>query len=329
MNNPFPSPTCRSHRRGWGGVISQCSAAFLLTLPHVATAQTSAGETAAPIDIAPLDLTIKETKHEIAASADYMLGIGEVSIPLFFSLDQAPNFSGNTPLAQVQIAERTSTFVGATLSYSLGQAWYVDFNYSSGSHSGDVQTVLDPTSAFEIEENYYQLYFRYAFPKFRGTRFSLYARAGVGFNEAKTKVDSRASQFTDAYSNRNSTKDYLGNLGLGIGYTLFTTTTGSFRIAAQSEIEGFYGRRSQTLVEALGLDPGNQGPPVDIGNDVYGGLGRITARFQLRLNNSGLARAFADLGLQGKYSGINYPTGGTVTEFLWGPYARVGIRYSF
>jgi hypothetical protein len=308
-------------------VIAKCSAALLLAMPHAATAQTNAAETTAPTDILPLDLTITETKHEISASADYFLGFGEVSIPLYFSFDQSLNQTGNTPLASFQVGKRTSNFAGATLSYSFGQAWYVDFNYSSGSHSGTIGTVLSEDSPFRIDENYYQTYFRYAFPKFRGTRLSLYSRAGIGYNEAQIAVDADVAGNT--FQNRNDSQDFIGNFGAGIGYSTITSASGGFKLTLQSELEGFYGRRSQEIEEKFGIDPNDQGPIVNIGNDIFGGIGRATVRFQFRLNESGLARAYVDLGVQGRYNGVQYEGLGTATEFLWGPYARAGFRYSF
>jgi hypothetical protein len=39
---------------------------------------------------------------------------------------------------------------------------------------------------------------------------------------------------------------------------------------------------------------------------------------------------FADGGVQGTYTFVNYPSGlGTFDELLWGPYVKVGVLFSF
>ena len=53
-------------------------------------------------------------------------------------------------------------------------------------------------------------------------------------------------------------------------------------------------------------------------------------RLDYRLGRSGLFKVFGEVGAEGRYTMISYPEGaGTKDELLWGPYAKLGIRYSF
>ena len=75
-------------------------------------------------------------------------------------------------------------------------------------------------------------------------------------------------------------------------------------------------------------------PTVSINNALYGGIGRGTVRYEYRLGKSGLFKVFAEGGIQGKFTLINYSSsgnfrGGSFNELLWGPYAKVGLRYAF
>ena len=104
----------------------------------------------------------------------------------------------------------------------------------------------------------------------------------------------------------------------------------------QFEAEGYYGNRSQDSLETLSNGHGVAPVSATINNDLYGGLGRAVVHFEYRFGRNGLFRAFADGGAEGDYTEINYPSvagssnsGGTFNELLWGPYVKLGLRYSF
>jgi len=79
------------------------------------------------------------------------------------------------------------------------------------------------------------------------------------------------------------------------------------------------------LPEVVGVD--FQTAKID--NTLYGGIGRVTLRFEYSLGRRELIKVFADGGAQMKYSIIDYPTVGSFDELLWGPYVKAGFRISF
>jgi hypothetical protein len=282
----------------------------------------------------PMIPQTKPRKHEIAFSADYFLGQGDVTLPVFFALGQNPAIPLNPFTPTVLEPDRDSTYYGGTISYSYQYAWYIDLSYQHGNSSGSVD--LDYLSGFAplpsnftIEDNWYQAYVRYAFPGLRGKRLSAYLRAGISYVEAEM-TDETTIPNVGSYSQSDETKDLLGNLGFGVGYSVYTTRR--MRLALQLEGEGFFGTRSQQSTETLQNLPGSS--TADIDNTLYGGIGRATIKFEYRLGESGFFRVFADVGLQGKITEISYPdvpnySGQTYSELLWGPYAKIGMRYSF
>jgi len=279
--------------------------------------------------------TTRGPRHEVAASADFLLGQGNVTMPFGFSLAEVPGLGQNIA-PNVAKPDRNSIYVGATVSYSYGQAWYFDVGYAHGTSSGDVDVLLGspPTlpSSFKIDDNWYQAYLRYTFPALRGKRFGAYLRAGFSFVQADL-TDSTVIPALGLYQQTDKTDDLLGNLGFGISYSLYSSRRA--KLAIQFEGEGFYGQRSQETIEVLPeAGVGFPFPKVKIDNDLYGGIGRGTVRFEYRLGQSGLFKIFVEGGLQGKFTMINYPgqlnfNGGTFNELLWGPYAKAGLRYSF
>jgi hypothetical protein len=83
---------------------------------------------------------------------------------------------------------------------------------------------------------------------------------------------------------------------------------------------------NETLTEDFGLEP----VTVSLDNTLMGGIGRGTVRFEYRLGSSGLLRVYLDAGFQAKFTIVDYPDGGgSENELLWGPYAKLGVRYSF
>jgi len=301
---------------------------------------TSPQQTSAP----PGDMTMmpppmlqapKATKNEISVSGDVMFGEGTVTLPLGYSLKQSLGGGVPTPLSAFSVP-RNSTYFGGTISYSYGQAWYVDLSYSKGQSSGN-QTIntgflgaLD--SNFSIDDTWYQLYIKYTFPQLRGKRFSAYLRAGASYVTADI-TDASVAPAALRYSQKDTTDEFLGNIGFGLGYSLYTS--GRFRFGVQFEGEGFYGERSQQSLENLSADSGPPGFPglnfvsANINNSLYGGIARATMRAEYRLGQSGLFKIFGELGVEGWYTLIDYPDAGSSNELLWGPYAKLGLRYAF
>ena len=278
----------------------------------------------------------KPTKHEVAVSADVFLGDGNVTLPLLYSLSQVNAFAGVfTPTAAD--ADRKSTYVGATLSYSYGQSWYFDLSTARGDSSGTVPIDFGAggsgplDSDFAIKDDWYQAYVKYTFPGLRRGRWSAYLRAGVSYVSADL-TDQSLIPSLGLYKQTDKTTDLLGNLGFGVGYRLYTGKR--FRLGLQLEGEGFYGTRSQDTLETLDESvyqlPLSEYKSATIDNTLYGGIGRATLHFEYRLGQSGLMKAFADFGAQAKYTIISYPSGaGSFNELLWGPYGKLGFSYSF
>lgn len=275
---------------------------------------------------------VKPRNNEIAASGDFMYGDGQVTLPL--------GYSAHATIPSTTISEnafslpRASTYYGGTVSYSYGQAWYVDFSYAHGSTSGNqvIDTgFLGPLpSSFSIDDTWYQAYLKYTFPQLRGKNLSAYIRAGASYITADISDVSTGNQ-AGKYSQKDSTDDILGNVGLGVGYSLYSTRR--FRLGVQVEAEGFYGVRSQSSVETFAnyTVGGSVIVPqtASIDNNLYGGIGRATLRAEYRLGRTGLFKVFGEAGLEARYTEIDYPNAGTFNEYLWGPYAKLGLRYAF
>jgi len=266
--------------------------------------------------------------HEIFVSGDFLLGEGNVTMPFGFSLAEVPFVGGNV-IKSVAKPDRSSTYYGATLSYGYRQSWYLDLEYANGTSSGDTDVLLGtpPTlpSSFKIDDNRYQAYIRYTFPGLRGTKLSPYLRAGVSYVDAELK-DETTIPAPGLYRQTDRTTDILGKLGFGVTYWLHTGPR--FRLGLQAEGEGFYGNRSQESTEQL-QNAGFAFPTASINNDLYGGIGRGTARLEYLLGRSTRRKLFGDVGIQAKFTEINYPSLGSFDELLWGPYVKLGLRYAF
>jgi len=276
------------------------------------------------------------TKNEISVSGDFFYGQGTVTLPVFFSLSKVPDLqSVEAVTPHFAKPERNSDYFGATLSYSRGQVWYFDVSYAHGSSSGDLVVPLSGELAgteFKITDDWYQAYVRYVFP-LQGKRLSAYLRAGVTYVQADLSDKGTLPPPVGLYTQTDRTEDILGNVGFGLAYSLYTGDRA--KLALQFEGEGFYGHRSQKSQENA-YDKESPpplpilfaGPPASIDNNLYGGLGRATVRFQYALGQSGLLKAFAEGGMQAKFTFINYSDLGTPDELLWRPYVKVGLRYS-
>lgn len=275
----------------------------------------------------------KATKHQVSLSGDYFLGKGDVTLPQGFALFKSGFFPGVNPV--VAKPERAADYLGATLSYSYGQSWYLDIGYSQGKSTGNVPVGLGAVdSAFTIDETAYQAYIRYVPSALRGKRLSAYARVGVSYVDSKM-TDELTSPLFGFYREDVKATDLLGSVGFGVGYRLFNV--GRFRLGLQAEADGFYGNRSQDVTESFPNVPLTL-PIVTIDNTLYGGIGRGTIRMEYRFGRSGLLRMFMDAGVQAKYTLIEYPSGTfddknapqtNFKELLWGPYAKLGVSYSF
>jgi hypothetical protein len=289
------------------------------------SASTSADNLSAP---PPILKAPKATKNEVAVSGDFMYGDGTVSLPLGYSLKQSLH-SGSTPVGAFTVP-RNSIYYGATASYSYGQAWYLDISYAQGTSSGsqniNTGSLGNMRSTFTLDDTYYQGYLRYAFPQLRGKRLSAYLRVGVSYITA-TLTDNASSPATGRYRQNDSTTDILGNIGLGLGYSLYTK--GRFRLGLQGDLEGFYGERSQSTLETLSADAGVNFVSANINNSLYGVLGRVTLRGEYRLGQTGLFKLFGDVGVQGQYTSVDYPGAGAKAEDVYGLYGKLGLRYSF
>jgi hypothetical protein len=269
--------------------------------------------------------------NEISVSGDYLLGKGHVTLPLGFSLAKIPQNTVNIVRA-VSTPSRSSDYYGATISYSYGQSWFIDLSFAEGNSTGSADVALGGSqpvpSNFTIKDDWYQAYLRYTFPGLRGKRLSAYLRAGFSYVTADLTDDSTFPGL-GLYHQTDHTTDYLGNLGFGVGYSLYRSSR--VRWALQLEGEGFYGDRTQESLETLPQANFFSAPfqTATIDNTLYGGIGRGTVRFEYRLGQSGAFRVFVDGGIEGKYTKIHYSQVGTPDELLWGPYAKVGVRYSF
>ncbi len=269
--------------------------------------------------------------NEVSASGDYFYGQGNVTMPFGFSLRETLATENIQPT--VAKPDRKSDYFGGTISYSYGQTWYLDLAYAHGSSSGNVDVQLggpgqEPLpSAFAIKDDWYQAYIRYTFPGLRGKRLGAYLRAGVSYVQADLTDDTIIPSL-GVYHQTDKTDDLLGNIGFGLNYSLYGSR--HTRLLAVLEGEGFYGHRTQKSLETLPSDLGLTFTEATIDNDLYGAIGRATLRFEYRFGQSGALRAFADGGMQARFTYVNYPSGlGTFDELLWGPYVKAGVRFSF
>lgn len=279
-------------------------------------------------------------KNQIGASGDFMLGQGNVSLPLLYSLSRFINgLSGtNSIKSKVASANRSSTYFGGTLSYTRGETWYFDFAYAKGTSSGSTPVNFgnqlgvthNLNSQFSIDDTWYQAYVRYSFPQLRGGKWSAFARAGFTYIDATLTDNVNIPNFGE-YNQNDKTTDLRGNLGFELGYNIHTGPR--FRVGVRVDGEGFFGTRSQDSLETLtggvfGTSK-SQFPTAHINNTLYGGIGRGTVHAEYLVGRSGLMKIFADGGIQSMFTEVSYPSSGTIGELLWGPYADLGLSYSF
>jgi hypothetical protein len=269
----------------------------------------------------------KTYKNEVAVTGDFMLGEGTVTIPIGFALSKALPDGGLNPAAIS--GNRSSVYYGGTVSYSYGRSWYLDLSYengvSSGSQTIDLKNTIPgaTTGNFEYDDNRYQLYLRYKLNALEGTHFGAYLRGGVSLVDATLKVGT----VSDIYSQTDDTTDILGNLGMGLTYSIYARPR--FKLGLQVEAEAFYGARSQQSTEHLPLDYGLGAAKANIDNDLYGGVGRATLHAEWRLGHSARWRLTGDAGVQYIYTAVSYSGANAPDESLWGPYVKVGVSFVF
>lgn len=268
--------------------------------------------------------------HEVSVSGDFSLGQGEITLPIGYSLNQSLGNLANVP-QEAASAERDTTYYGGTVSYFYKQGWSVDLSFAQGNSSGnvtiDTRGLGDLKTSFTIDDQWSQLYLRYAFPGLRGKRLSAYLRAGATYVQADLEATAN-SPVVGTYRQEDETEDILGNLGFGLGYSLYATD--HLRLGLQMEGEGFFGYRTQDTLETLNkTDVSFQRASID--NTLYGGIGRATVRLQYQFGESGALKAFVEGGAQVKYTIIDYPDSNRSVpdELLWGPYVKAGLRYAF
>jgi hypothetical protein len=331
LNAPWPSQKSSSASTNQSSTVPAASSSATPApgaAPAVETPNTA--PPSSMYDATPVLITPKARKHEVSASGDFSLGEGTVSVPFGYSIAQT--LPGANVKKTVASAPRTSVYFGGTISYSYGQTWYVDFSFLQGRQTAPTGvsvpfTVNGPLHAnFDINDDWYQVYARYTFPSLRGKAFSAYLRAGFTYVSADITANAPADGVKNGYHQSDSTSDILGNLGFGVSYNIYSH--GRLGVYLQAEGEGFGGTRTQDSRETLVATSGSP-KTATIDNTLFGGVGRVTTRVSYGFGRSGLFKVFLDGGFQGQFSDINYPGVGSETENLWGPYVKIGARYSF
>jgi len=327
-STPGARPAEPDYKAPWGSTTTKSQPTPQPSAPPPVQPPTGVQPGAVPAS-PPVLRPPKSTKHEVSVSGDLTIGQGQVTLPLGYSLRETLGGLATVPVSAFS-ADRSSIYFGGTVSYSYGQAWYIDLSFAHGESSGqqsiDTAWLGPMDSEFKITDDWLQAYVRYTFPGLRGKRLSAYLRGGGSFVQADLKDDASSPAF-GRYSQTDKTQDLLGNVGFGLGYSLYSTRRA--RLGLQFEGEGFFGVRTQDSLEFLSADYGLDFKTAKIDNTLYGGIGRITVRYEYRLGRSGLFKIFADGGGQMRYTLVSYPDAGSSTELLWGPYVKVGVRYAF
>ena len=232
---------------------------------------------------------------------------GGATLPFGYSLAKSADPSSGLAGSAVS-AKRSTEYYGATVSYSYGRSWYLDLSYEHGVSSGAQSLAIQNTignlnTDFNYTDDWYQLYLRYQLPQLlHNPRFKAYVRFGASMVSANlTALD---TQFTPSiYTQKDDTTDILGNLGLGMKYSLYSKLR--FKLGLQGEAEAFYGFRNQTSTETFALDFGQVPQSASINNDIYGFIGRATVHAEWQTGHSGQFRVFSDFGVQYKTATVS------------------------
>jgi hypothetical protein len=312
----------------------QVSSVRVASAPAAPVPSVSATDADATATLALPGLPIQQPtvyKNEISASADFMYGIGTITVPIGYALRAS---AIGFPVAAVS-ANRSTVYYGGTVSYSYGRSWYLDFSGEDGRSTGGTSISIPglagpPVPAnFDVNDTWYQIYLRYNFQNFlAGTRFRAYLRGGVSL--VKATLDTVNNSFAaynqgGFYSEHDDTFDVLGNFGFGLTYSLYSTVR--LKVGLQLEGEGFGGDRSQDITETF--VPNNHSGNTTIDDTVYGAIGRLTLHADYRLGQSGRWKLTGDAGMMTKNSWLSYPDFGTKEETLYGPYVKAGASFVF
>jgi hypothetical protein len=276
-------------------------------------------------------------KNELSASADFMYGIGTITVPIGYAF-RGTGVAG-FPVGAVS-ADRSTIYYGGTLSYSYGRSWYLDVSGEDGRSTGSTSITIPGLAggsfpaSFDINDTWYQIYLRFNLQNFlAGTRFRAYLRGGASL--VKATLNTVNSPFGaglgfgagDFYSEHDDTFDALGNIGFGLTYSIYSTVR--LKVGLQLEGEGFAGNRSQDITETFVPSAGGLTRSTTIDNTVYGAIGRLTLHADYRLGQSGRWKLTGDVGMVTKNSWVSYPDTGTKDETLYGPYTKVGASFVF
>ena len=274
--------------------------------------------------------------NEVSATADFLYGQGNVTLPLGYAL--AKSLPGNSLRPQVMTVNRSTEYYGGTVSYAYNRSWCLDFSYANGSSSGAQNVTINNTflgnvspghfnANLDYRANQYQLYLRHNFHDWlAGTPFQAYVRGGVDLVDATMTVNDNSP--SPLYQQRDETTDVTGNLGVGLTFSLYHTPR--FQLSLQGEGDGSWGGRCQDSTETLPLDY-NLGPThAHINNELYGCFGRGTLHADWRVGQSERWCLTGDVGLQARYTIVTFPDGGgSPAEYLWGPCVQIGVRFVF
>ena len=313
--------------------LPQNSATNVGIAPSVSAAPAADSDSSPTLTLPGLPVQPTVYKNEVSASADFMYGIGTITVPIGYALKTIPLQGASFPVDAVS-ADRSTVYYGGTISYSFGRSWYLDFSgedgRSTGSTSLSIPGLAGPAvpASFDVNDTWYQVYLRYNFQNFlAGTRFRAYLRGGATL--IKATLDTVNNPFSSYgsgqfYSEHDDTFDARGNAGFGLTYSLYSTVR--LKVGLQLEGEGFAGNRSQDITESFAQSTtGN----TTINNTVYGAIGRMTLHADYRLGQAGRWKLTGDVGMMTMNSFVSYPDFGTKAELLYGPYAKVGASFVF
>ena len=317
---------------------------LLLAAGALAASVPLLAQNAAPLS-QPLD-DFKVLDREVGVSGDFLYGNGYVQLPLGEALFRSSSIGnlGGLGVGKFTTADRKSAiYYGGTLSESIGKTWFLDMSYYQGTTEGALNDLrvfgFDRlNSHYKLSDQYYQLFGKYAFPQFSGTRFAAYLKLGVTYTDNTANVDYNTYPAPASGVYESKSNDYLGNIGVGGEYYLYRGD--SFKVTVMTEGEVFGGLRKSEIHESLSI-PGILYATGSFNQDsiVYGGVGRVVLRLVKSLGREGRWKLNADLGFQGKYlinefdslaseitDGIGKSRSNVHgTELLWGPYGRVGL----
>lgn len=330
--------------RGITRAVSALTLGGLLAAVHTASAQSFApppsnppdnsGTNSAPVGLNDINIETPSTQsvgsQQVAVSGDFLEGYGKITLPFGFGITKNSALIVDT-VPNVALRTRSSTYYGGTFSYSFNSKWSLDFSSSVGSSTATSPELFANHTeevSFTVDDTWYQLYARYNLP-LDSKSFSTYVRGGATFIDSTltgTGPFNLGFVTPSPYEQHDSVQDVEGNLGFGAAYSFVSRP--KLRISAIGEGEGFAGERFQDDTESLNILGAAYSGTDKFNNLVYGGLARATVRFEYFPGKSKQWRMYLDGGVQSRFTEIDYSIGDH-TEVLWGPYVKLGIKYSF